>query len=52
MPRILHFTDENGNNVDLNAAGINTRLLRDGTMEYFQSYGFAGKKELTPVYGA
>ena len=52
MPRILHFTDENGNNVDLNAAGINIRLLRDGTLEYFRSYGFAGRKELIPVYGA
>lgn len=52
MPRILHFVDENGNNVDLNAAGVNAKLLRDGTFEYFISYGFAGRKELTPVYGA
>lgn len=52
MPRILYFTDENGNNVDLNAAGVNAKLLRDGTFEYFISYGFAGRKELTPVYGA
>ena len=51
IPRILHFTDENGNNTDVNAAGVNARLLRDGTFEYFISYGFAGRKELTPVYG-
>ena len=52
MPRISHFIDENGNNVDLNAAGVNAKLLRDGTFEYFISYGFAGRKELTPVYVA
>lgn len=52
MPRVLHFVDENGNNVDLNAAGVNAKLLRDGTLEYFINYGFAGRKELTPVYGA
>jgi hypothetical protein len=52
MPRISHFIDENGSNVDLNAAGVNAKLLRDGTFEYFRSYGFAGRKQLTPVYGA
>ena len=31
MPRISHFTDENGNNVDICAGGINVRLKRDGT---------------------
>jgi len=52
MPRISHFIDENGTNVDLNAEGVNVRLKRDGTHEYFRSFGFAGRKELTPVYGA
>lgn len=51
MPRILHFVDENGTNVDLNAEGVNTRLKRDGTHEYFRSFGFAGIKMLTPVHG-
>jgi hypothetical protein len=52
MPRISHFIDENGTAVDLNAEGVNVRLKRDGTHEYFRSFGFAGRKELTPVYGA
>ena len=52
MPRISHFTDENGNNVDICAGGINVRLKRDGTHEYFRSYGFAGIMKLTPVYVA
>ena len=52
MPRISHFIDENGNNVDLNAEGVNVKLKRDGTLEYYRSFGFAGRKELTPVYGA
>jgi len=50
IPRILYFIDENGNNTDVNAAGVNAKLLRDGTFEYFISYGFAGRKELTPMY--
>ena len=50
MPRISHFIDENGTAVDLNAEGVNVRLKRDGTHEYFRSFGFAGRKELTPVY--
>ena len=50
MPRISHFIDENGTVVDLNAEGVNVRLKRDGTHEYFRSFGFAGRKELTPVY--
>jgi hypothetical protein len=52
MPRISHFTDENGNNVDIGAGGVNVVLKRDGTHEYFRSYGFAGKVKLTPVYVA
>ena len=52
MPRISHFIDENGTTVDLNAEGVNVRLKKDGTHEYFRSFGFAGRKELTPVYGA
>ena len=52
MPRISHFIDENGTTVDLNAEGVNVRLKRDGTHEYFLSFGFAGIKMLTPVYGA
>lgn len=52
MPRISHFIDENGTAVDLNAEGVNVRLKRDGTHEYFRSFGFAGRKELTPVYVA
>lgn len=51
-PRISHFIDENGNNVDLNAEGVNINLKNDGTIEYFRIFGFAGRKELTPVYGA
>ena len=51
-PRISHFTDENGNNVDMCAGGVNVTLKRDGTHEYFRSYGFAGKVKLTPVYVA
>lgn len=50
MPRISHFTDENGNHVDVGAGGVNVQLKRDGTHEYFKSYGFAGRMELTPVY--
>ena len=50
MPRISHFIDENGTAVDLNAEGVNVRLKRDGTHEYFRSFGFAGRKDLTPVY--
>lgn len=52
MPRISYFIDENGNNVDLNAEGVNAKLKKDGTFEYYRSFGFAGRKELTPVYGA
>lgn len=52
MPRISHFIDENGNSVDVNAGGVNAKLKRDGTFEYYRSFGFAGRKELTPVYGA
>ena len=52
MPRILHFVDENGATVDICASGVNVSLRKDGTFEYFISYGFAGRKELTPVYGA
>lgn len=52
MPHISHFVDENDTTVDLNAEGVNVRLKRDGTHEYFRSFGFAGRKELTPVYGA
>jgi len=50
MPRISHFIDENGNNVDINAGGVNVILKRDGTHEYFISYGFAGRMQLTPIY--
>jgi hypothetical protein len=50
MPRISHFIDENGNNVDINAGGVNVFLKRDGTHEYFRNYGFAGRMQLTPVY--
>ena len=52
MPRISHFTDENGNNVDICAGGVNVRLKRDGTHEYWRSYGFAGVMKLTPIYVA
>ena len=52
MPRISYFTDENSNNVDICAGGVNVVLKRDGTHEYFRSYGFAGKVKLTPVYVA
>ncbi len=52
MPRISHFIDENGNLVDICACGVNVRLKRDGTHEYFRSYGFAGRMELSPVYVA
>jgi hypothetical protein len=52
MPRISHFRDENGNTVDINAGGVNVRLKRDGTHEYYRSYGFAGVMKLTPVYVA
>ena len=52
MPRISHFSDENGNSVNINAGGVNVVLKRDGTHEYFRSYGFAGRMQLTPVYGA
>ena len=50
IPRISHFVDENGNNVDINADGVNVVLKRDGTHEYFISYGFAGKMQLNPIY--
>ncbi len=50
VPRISHFTDENGNNVDVCAGGVNVVLKQDGTHEYFRSYGFAGRNKLTPVY--
>ena len=50
MPRISHFIDENGNSVNINAGGVNVVLKRDGTHEYFRSYGFAGRMQLTPVY--
>jgi hypothetical protein len=50
VARISYFTDENGNNVDICASGVNVVLKRDGTHEYFRSYGFAGKMKLTPVY--
>ncbi len=50
MPRISHFIDENGNYVDVSAGGVNVLLKRDGTHEYFKSYGFAGRMELSPVY--
>ena len=36
MPRISHFTDENGNNVDICAGGVNVVLKRDGTHEYLE----------------
>lgn len=52
MPRISYFIDENGNNVDLNAEGVSAKLKKDGTFEYYRSFGFAGRKKLTPVYGA
>ena len=50
MPCISHFTDENGNSVDVCAGGVNVILKRDGAHEYFRSYGFAGRMKLTPVY--
>ena len=50
MPRISHFKDENGNNVNICAGGVNVILKRDGTHEYFRSYGFAGRIKLTPIY--
>jgi len=52
IPRISHFIDENGNSVNINAGGVNVVLKRDGTHEYFRSYGFAGRMKLTPVYVA
>ena len=52
IPRISHFTDENSNNVDIGAGGVNVVLKRDGTHEYFRNYGFAGRVKLTPVYVA
>ena len=52
MPRISHFIDENGNSVNINAGGVNVVLKRDGTHEYFRSFGFAGRMQLTPVYVA
>jgi hypothetical protein len=48
--RISYFTDENSNNVDICASGVNVTLKKDGTHEYFRSYGFAGMMKLTPVY--
>ena len=50
VPCISHFTDENGNCVDLQACGVSVRLNKDGTHEYFRNFGYAGKMELTPVY--
>lgn len=50
IPRILHFIDENDNNVNIHAGGVNVVLKLDGTHEYFRSYGFAGRMNLTPVY--
>jgi len=50
LPKISHFTDENGNNVDINAAGVNVELKRDGTHRYYRSFGFAGIIELKPVF--
>jgi len=47
--RISHFIDENGN-TDLNAEGVQVKLKRDGTFEYYRSFGFAGRKDLTPIY--
>jgi len=52
MPRISHFIDENGVTCDLNAEGVNVYLQKDGTFEYYRSFGFAGRKNLTPVYEA
>lgn len=52
IPRISHFQDENGNIVDINASGVNVRLKRDGTHEYWRSYGFAGVMKLNPIYVA
>lgn len=52
MPRISHFTDENGNYVDICAGGVNVILKRDGSHFYFRSYGFAGRMKLTPIYVA
>jgi hypothetical protein len=49
-PRITHFIDENGNIVDIQTYGVNVRFKKDGTHEYFISYGFAGRMNLTPVY--
>lgn len=50
IPRISHFIDENKNTVDINEAGVNVRLNRNGMHEYWRSYGFAGVMKLTPVY--
>jgi hypothetical protein len=51
VPHISHFIDENGNNVDINADGVNVILSRDKTLEYYLRYGSSGRKlELTPVY--
>jgi hypothetical protein len=52
MPRVSHFRDENGNTIEISTFGVNVRLKRDGTHEYFISYGFAGYMKLTPVYVA
>lgn len=50
IPRISHFIDDNGNNVDICAAGVNVVINRDGTLGYFRSFGFAGKRKLNPIY--
>jgi len=51
IPRISHFTDENGNDVDINAMGVNIRLLRDGTIEHWLNKGYMESSEiLTPIY--
>jgi len=50
IPRIVYFVDEMGARVEISAYGINTRLKKDGTHEYYQSYGFGGIVMLTPVY--
>lgn len=50
IPHISHFINEDGNKVGLNVEGINIILKRDGTLEFFRSFGFAGRINLTPVY--
>lgn len=50
IPRIAYFVDETGVRVEISAYGINVRLKKDGTHEYYQSYGFGGVVMLTPIY--